>query len=83
MSQPSLYLTPTMRVPESYTHRQAVLTPARKEDFDGNILQQIATWEDGAHLGEIPLAMQMVAVLEHLKQRNRGSVLGPFEYSHL
>jgi hypothetical protein len=46
------------------------LTPTGEEDLDGNILQQIAAWEDGADLREVPLAVQMVAVLEHLKQRN-------------
>lgn len=39
---------------------------AREEDLDGRVLEEEPPGEDGAHLGEVPLAVQVVAVLEHL-----------------
>jgi len=50
------------------TVSKTALTAAGEEDLNGDILQQVPTWEDGSHLWEIPLAMQMVAILQHLKQ---------------
>lgn len=41
----------------------SILTPAGEEHLDGDILQQVATREDGADLAEVPFAVQVLAVL--------------------
>lgn len=45
-----------------------VLTSAGEEDLDGDVLEEVAAGEDGAHLREVPLAVEVVTVLEHLQQ---------------
>lgn len=45
------------------------LTSAGEEDFDGDILQQVAAREDRADFGKVPFSVQVVAVLQHLEQK--------------
>ena len=43
-----------------------VLTPRGEEDLDGRVLQQVAPGEDGPDLGEVPFAVDVVTVPQHL-----------------
>lgn len=52
----------------------SILTPASEEYLDGDALQQIASGEDGAHLAEVPLPVQMLAVFQHLKHKNNTNI---------
>jgi hypothetical protein len=44
-----------------------ILTATGEEDLKGRVLQKIPTCEDGTYFREVPLAMQMITVLQHLQ----------------
>ena len=45
---------------------ESVLTPRGEEDLDGRVLQQVAPGEDGPDLCEVPFAVDVVTVPQHL-----------------
>ncbi len=57
--------------------RVATLTSRREEYLYGGVLQQVSPGEDGPDLGEVPLAVEVVAVaqdLENGKKEKRSSL---------
>ena len=50
------------------------LTSTGQEDFDGHILQQIASGEDGSYLRKVPLSVQVIAILQRLPTTTEKSV---------
>lgn len=46
---------------------EGILTPACQEHLDGDILQQVPPGEYGADFAEVPLAVQVFAVFQHLE----------------
>lgn len=56
-------------------NRVLQLTSRREEYLDGGVLQQVPPREDGPDLGEVPLAVEVVAVAQDLnKERKKGQV---------
>lgn len=49
-----------------------ILTPAGQEHLDGNILQQVSPGEYRSDLAEVPFAVQVLAVFQHLEKRKKG-----------
>lgn len=48
-----------------------ILTPAGQEHLDGNILQQVSPGEYRSDLAEVPFAVQVLAVFQHLEKGKR------------
>lgn len=48
-----------------------ILTPAGQEHLDGNILQQVSPGEYRSDLAEVPFAVQVLAVFQHLEKRKK------------
>ncbi len=52
-------------------NRVLQLTSRREEYLYGGVLQQVPPWEDGPDLGEVPLAVEVVAVAQDLENRKK------------
>lgn len=48
--------------------KEEELTSRCEEDLDGRVLKKVTSGEDGPHLGEMPFAMHVFAILDHLQQ---------------